>query len=130
MRARHWLAVIALLLTASCASPREKAYQQAVNDYKRHEADVAAYARSNVKQLVAATKTFRLKVGRWPQTLTEFDDFVSASNLPLDLTAFTDVGFAVLGDGSLQIHYDVNCSGYNNKEYQFAQTGSVNVKAK
>jgi hypothetical protein len=130
VRARHWLAVIVLFVVSGCASPREKAYQQAVRDYKRSEADVAAFARANVKQLVAATKTFRTSVGRWPQTFTEFGSFVVAHKVPLDLTAFNDVTFAALEDGSVQIHYDVNCSRFSNKQYQFTQTGIVNVKTK
>jgi hypothetical protein len=130
VRARHWLAVITVFVATGCASPREKAYQQAVRDYQRREAIAAAFARANVKQLVAATKTFRGSVGRWPQTFTEFGRFVLANNVPLDLTAFNDVAFAALGDGSLQIHYDVNCSRFSDKQYQFTQTGIVNVKAK
>jgi hypothetical protein len=130
VRARHWLAAITLLIATACASPREKAYQQAVKDYQRSEADVAAFARANVKELVAATRTFRTSVGRWPQTFTEFGRFVFANNVPLDLSAFNDVTFAALADGSVQIHYDVNCSRFSNKQYQFTQTGTVNVKAK
>jgi hypothetical protein len=129
VRARCWLAVVTVLIATACASPREKAYQQAVRDYKRNEADVASFARANVKQLVAATRTFRTSVGRWPQTYQEFGNFVVANNLTLDLTAFNDVMFAALEDGSVQIHYDVDCSRFSNKQYQFAQTGTVNVKA-
>jgi hypothetical protein len=128
--ARHWLAVITLLMATACASPREKAYQQAVRDYKRSEASAAAFARANVKQLAAATRTYRTSVGRWPQTFLEFGRFVLANNVALDLTAFDDVTFAALEDGSVQIHYDVNCSRFNTKQYQFTETGTVNVKAK
>jgi hypothetical protein len=81
-------------------------------------------------QLVAATKTFHSSVGRWPQTYQEFGSFVLSKNMPLDLAAFNDVTFAALEDGSVQIHYDVNCSRFSDKEYQFTQTGSVNAKAK
>ena len=130
MRARHWLAAITLLIATACASPREKAYQQAVRNYQRSEANAAAFARANVKQLVAATRTFRASVGRWPQTFTEFGRFVLANNVPLDLTAFNDVAFAALEDRSVQIHYDVNCSRFSDKQYQFTETGTVNVKAK
>jgi anti-sigma factor RsiW len=130
VRARRWLAVITLLMATACASPREKAYQQAVRDYNRSAANVAAFARAHMKQLVAATRTFRTMVGRWPQTFTEFGNFVLANNVPLDLTAFNDVTFAALDDGSVQIHYDVNCSRFSDKQYQFTQTGTVNVKAR
>lgn len=130
MRARRWLAAITVLIATACASPRERAYQQAVRDYKRSEANAAAFARANVKQLVAATKTFHSSVGRWPQTYQEFGSFVLSKNMPLDLAAFNDVTFAALEDGSVQIHYDVNCSRFSDKEYQFTQTGSVNAKAK
>jgi hypothetical protein len=130
VRGWHWLAVITLFVATGCASPRERAYQQAVRDYKRNEAEVAAFARTNVKQLVAATKTFRTSVGRWPQTFIDFGRFVLANNVPLDLLAFNDVTFATLEDGSVQIHYDVNCSRFINKQYQFTQTGTVNVKVK
>jgi hypothetical protein len=117
-------------MATGCASPREKAYQQAVRDYQRSEANVAAFARANVKQLVAGTRTFRTSVGRWPQTYQEFGRFVLANNVLLDLAAFNDVTFAVLEDGSVQIHYDVNCSRFTDKQYQFTQTGTVNVKSK
>ena len=130
MSARHWLATISLLVPLACASPREKAYRQAVRDYQRSEADVAAFARVNVNQLVAATKTYRSTVGRWPQTFTELGRFVLTNNVSLDLMAFNDVTFAALEDGSVQIHYDVNCSRFVNKEYQFTQTGTLNVKPK
>jgi len=130
VRARHWLAVISLLMAAACASPREKAYQQAVRDYERNEANVVAFARANVKQLVAGTKTFRSSVGRWPQTYQEFGRFVLANNVRVDLSAFNDVSFAALEDGSVQIHYDVNCSRFTDKQYQFTQTGTVNANAK
>lgn len=130
MRVRAWLAVVALLVVSACASPRENAYQQAVRDYKRNEADVVAFTQASVKQLIAATKTFYSTIHRWPQTYQEFGNFVSANNVPLDLLAFNDVTFAALEDGSVQIHYDVNCSRFNNEQYQFTQTGTVNVKAK
>lgn len=130
MSARRWIGVVSLLIATACASPREKAYQQAVNDYKRKEADVAAFARANVKQLIAATRTYRISVGHWPQTFTEFGSFVLANNVSLDLTAFDDVTFAALEDGTVQIHYDVNCARFSNKQYQFTQTGTVNVKSK
>ncbi len=130
MHARRWLAVVTLLIVTACASPREKAYQSAVREYKRSEANVAAFARANVKQLAATTRTFRASVGRWPQTYQEFGSFVLANSVPLDLTAFNDVQFAALEDGSVQIHYDVNCSRFSNQQYQFTQTGTVNVKAK
>jgi hypothetical protein len=130
MRARRWLAVVTVLVASACASPRDKAYQEALKDYKRSETDVVAFTQANVKQLIAATKTFHSTVRRWPQTYQEFGNFVSANNVPLDLLAFNDVTFAVLEDGSVQIHYDVNCSRFSNEQYQFTQTGTVNVKAK
>ncbi|MGD1020246.1 MAG: hypothetical protein ABSA12_13120 [Verrucomicrobiia bacterium] len=130
MQARRWLAVVPLLIVTACASPAEKAYQTAIRDYQRSEANVATFARANVKQLVAATRTFRTSVGRWPWTYQEFGSFVLANSVPLDLTAFNDVQFAALEDGSVQIHYDVNCSRFSDKQYQFAQTGIANVKAR
>ena len=130
MRAKPSLVALLLLMVVACASPREKAYQQAVKDYKRNEADVAAFARANVKQLVAAIRTYHSTVGRWPQTYREFGGFVVAHSVPLDLTAFNDITFAALEDGSVQIRYDANCSRFSNKQYQFTQTGTVNVKAR
>ncbi|MGD0060151.1 MAG: hypothetical protein ABSD58_12115 [Verrucomicrobiia bacterium] len=129
MRAKPWLAVVTLLMASACASPREKAYQQAVTDYKRSEADAAAFASANVKQLVSATQSFYSILRRWPRTFEEFGRFVTDTREPLDLTAFNDVMFAALEDGSVQIHYDVNCSRFSGKQYQFAETGTVNVKA-
>jgi len=117
-----------LLLAIACASPREKAYQAAVRDYNRSQAEVVAFTQANVKQLILATKTFRSKVGRWPETYQELGDYTAANNLPLDLTAFSDVTFATLGDGSLQVYYDVNCSRFSTTQYQFVQTGTVTLK--
>ena len=122
--------VFTLLLLASCASPREKAYQAAVRDYQHSEREVAAYARAEVKQLVTATRVFHATVGRWPQTFMEFGRWVTDTSQPLDLLAFNDLTFAALNDGSVQIHYDVNCSRFDTTQYQFTQTGSVNVKPK
>ena len=130
MGAKYWLAALTVLVITACASPQEKAYQQAVANYKRGEASAAAFARANVKQLVVATRTYRASVGRWPQTFTEFGRFVLAKNVPLDLTAFNDVTFAALEDGSVQIHYDVNCSRFSDKQYQFNESSVLNVKAK
>lgn len=121
------LFALLLLLVASCASPREKTYQTAVRDYQRSERKVAAYARTEVKQLVTATRVFHATVGRWPQTFMEFGRWVTDTSQPLDLLAFDDVTFAALNDGSVQIHYDVNCSRFNSNQYQFVQTGTINV---
>ena len=76
--------VFTLLLLASCASPREKAYQAAVRDYQHSEREVAAYARAEVKQLVTATRVFHATVGRWPQTFMEFGRWVTDTSQPLD----------------------------------------------
>lgn len=119
-----------LLLVTACASPREKAYQAAVRDYNRSQTEVVAFTQANVKQLIAATKTFRSSVGRWPQTYQEFGNYAAANNLPLALTAFNNVTFAAMGDGSLQVHYDVNCTRFNHQQYQFVQTGTVTLKAR
>src|ERR1700693_326774 len=119
---------MALCLVA-CASPREKIYRSALNDYKRRNAVVVDFARAKVQQLVAATKTFQTSVGRWPQTLKEMAEFTSANGVPLDPTDFNDVSFASLEDGSAQIRYDINCSHFNTPQYSFTQTGTVNVKA-
>ena len=129
VHAKYFWLVGSLLLNMACASPQEKAYQAAVRDYNRSQAEVVAFTQANVRQLITATKTFRSRVGRWPETYQEFGNYAVANNLPIDLTAFNDVAFAVLGDGNLQIHYDVNCSRFSTKQYQFVQTGTVNLKA-
>jgi|SRR5579859_1669358 len=121
---------LSLLIVTACASPRERAYNAALDDYKRANAEVADFARANVKQLVAATKAFHSSTGRWPQAFAELIDFGLSNKLPLDALAFNDATFAALGDGTVQVHYDVNCVRFNNAQYQFTQTGSVNVKAK
>jgi hypothetical protein len=121
---------VLLLIVAACASPRERAYNAAVDDYKRADAVVVDFARANVKQLVAATKAFHASVGHWPQTFAELIDFALGNKVPLDAMAFTDATFAALADGSVQVHYDVNCIRFSTAQYQFTQTGSVNVKAK
>ena len=130
MRGKLLLAGLSLLMVGACASPRERAYQVAVNDYKRNQADVAEYTRANVKQLVAATKAYRGSVDRWPRTLAEVSDFAFDKHMPFDFPAFNEVTFAVLDDGSVQAHYDVNCDRFKHGQYEFSQAGSVNVKAK
>jgi hypothetical protein len=127
---KHFLLVLSLLITFACASPQQKAYQAAVRDYNRSQANVVAFTQANVKQLITATKAFRSKVGRWPETYQDFGNYAVANNLPLDLTAFNDVTFAVLGDGNLRVHYDVNCSRFSTRQYQFVQTGIVTLKAR
>jgi len=114
----------------ACASPREKVYRSAFNDYKHKNAVVVDFARAKVKQLVTATKTFQSSVGHWPQTLKELAEFAFAKGVPFDPIDFKDVTFATLKDGSVQVRYDVNCSSFNTPQYSFTQTGTVNVKAK
>jgi hypothetical protein len=121
--------LLALNLIA-CASPREKAYQSAVNDYKLKNTVVVDFARLKVKQLVTATKAFQTAVGHWPRTLTELAEFTFGNRLPFDPTDFNDVAFAALEDGSVQVRYDINCARFNNPQYSFTQTGTVNVKTK
>ncbi len=129
MRARLVLVGLLALNLVACSSPREKVYQSALNDYKHKNAAVVDFARAKVKQLVAATKAFHVSTGHWPRTLTELAEFVFANNMLLDPTDFNDVTFAVLDDGSVQVHYDVNCARFNNNpQYSFTQTGTVNVK--
>ena len=130
MRAKLLLAGLSLLIVAACASPRERAYNAVVNDYKRKQADVTEYTRANVKELVAATKAYRAKVGRWPGTLAELSDFAFDNHMALDFPAFNEVTFAALDDGSVQVHYEVNCDRFKHGPYQFSQAGSANVKAK
>ena len=129
MRCR-FVAIAILLLIAGCASPREKAFKAALNDYKRANQTTVEFARAQVKQLVTATQAFHSAVGRWPQTFDELVPFAAQNKLALDLFAFNDVTFAALSDDSLQIHYDVNCARFNTPQYKFTQSGSVNVKAK
>ena len=130
MRAKLLLAGLSVLMVVACATPQERAYETAVNDYKRQQAYVAEYTRANVKQLVGATKTFHVSVGRWPRTLIELSDFALDNHVPLTYPAFNEVTFAVLDDGSVQVHYEVNCDRFKHGQYEFSQTGSVNVKAK
>jgi hypothetical protein len=130
MRARQLLVGLLALNLVACASPREKAYRSAVNDYKQKNAVVVDYARAKIKQLVTATKTFQASVGHWPQTLKELAVFSFANGVALDPTDFNDVTFATLDDGSVQVRYDINCSRFNTPQYSFTQTGTVNVKVK
>ena len=130
MREKLLLAGLSLLMVAACATPRERAYQAVVNDYKRKQADVTDYMRAEVKQLVAATKAYRASVGRWPRTLIELSDFAFDKHVPLDFSAFNEVTFAVLDDGGVQVHYEVNCDRFIHGQYEFSQAGSVNVKSR
>ncbi len=130
MRARLvFIGLLALNLIA-CASPREKAYRSALNDYKQKNAVVADFARAKVKQLVTAAKAFQASAGHWPRTFQGLAGFTFANNVPFDPVDFNDVTFAALEDGSVQVHYHINCSRFNNPQYSFTQTGTVNVKAK
>ena len=124
------LAGVLVLIVGACATPRERAYQAAVNGYKLEQADVTEYTRAEVKQLVAATKAYRAKVGSWPRTLAEVNDFAVDNHGRLDFSAFNEATFAGLDDGSVQVHYEVNCDRFRHGEYQFSQAGSVNVKAR
>jgi hypothetical protein len=128
--ARLVLVILVTLNLVSCASPREKTYQSALNDYNHKNAVVVDYARGKVKQLVTATKAYQASAGYWPQTFTELVGFVFANNVPLDPTDFNDVAFAMLNDGTVQVRYDINCSRFNTSQYSFTQTGAVNVKVK
>jgi hypothetical protein len=128
MRVKSFSLGLLLLALAACASPREKAYQQAVSDYKHNEAEVIAYAKAQEQQLISTTQYFHTVARRWPRTFQEFGRFVNDTRDPLDLTAFNDLTFATLRDRSVQIHYDINCSRFNSKEHQFTQSGTVNVK--
>jgi hypothetical protein len=130
VRARLVLVSLLALNLVACASPREKAYQSAVNDYNRKNKVVVDFARGKVKQLVTATQAFHVSVGRWPQTLNELAGFVFANNVPLDPIDFNDVTFATIDDGSVQVRYDINCARFNTSQYSFTQTGTVNVKPK
>ena len=129
MRPRLLLAGLLALNLIACASPRERAYQSSVSEYKRQNAVVVDYARGKVKQLVAATKAYRASAGYWPQLFNELVGFVLANNVPLDPDDFNNVTFATLDDGTVQIHYDINCSRFNTPQYSFTQTGTVNLKA-
>lgn len=130
MRTRLVLVCLLALNLVACASPREKAYRSALNDYKRKNAVVADFARIKVKQLVTATKAFQKSAAHWPQTFKELADFTFNSGLPFDPIDFNDITFAALEDGSIQVHYDINCARFNDPQYSFAQTGTVNVKTK
>jgi hypothetical protein len=130
VRGRLVLVGLLALNLIACASPREKAYRSAVNDYKRTNAVVADFARAKVKQLVTATMAFQTSVGHWPQTLTELAGFPFGNRVPFDPTDFNDVTFAGLEDRSVQIRYDINCSRFKTPQYSFTQTGAVNVKAR
>ncbi len=130
MRARLVLVGLLALNLVACASPRDRAYQESLNEYQRKNEVVVDYARGKVKQLIAATKAYQASNGYWPQLFNELVGFVFANNVPLDPTDFNNVTFATLQDGSVQVGYDINCSGFNTSQYSFTQTGTVNVKAK
>ena len=122
------VALVILLFTVGCASPREKAYKHALKDYQNRNQATVEFAHAQAKQLVAAARSFHSAVNRWPQTLSELASFAVQSRLAFDPLAFNDVTFAELPDGSLQIHYDVNCSSFDTPQYKFSQSGSINVK--
>ena len=130
MRCTRPLTAAVLLMATACASPQERAYKEAVKDYKRSQAAAAEYTRVNVGQLIAATKTYRASQGRWPRTLIELSDFAFDNHLPFDFPAFNEVTFAALDDGSLQVHYDMNCERFSQGHSAVSQTGSVNVRTK
>ena len=122
------IAVIALALIVGCASPRERAYKLALQDYQRGNQATVEFARAQARQLVAAAKSFRSTMNRWPQTFNELASFAIQNRLSFDPYSFNDTMFAELPDGSLQIHYTVNCSRFDTPQYKFSQSGSVNVK--
>jgi len=124
------LVIAALVFAGACASPREKVLKAALNDYQRTNHAAVAFARAQVKQLVAATLSFRSSLGRWPQTFNELVEFAMPNRLALDPLAFNDVTFAALPDGTVQLHYDVSCARFDTPQYKFTQSGSVNVKTK
>jgi len=130
VRTRFVLVGLLTLNLVACASPREKAYQSALNEYKHKNAAVVDFARAKVKQLVTATRAFQISVSHWPRTFKELAEFAFANSVSLDPADFNDVTFALLDDGSVQVHYDINCSRFNTSQYSFTQTGTVNVKAK
>jgi hypothetical protein len=119
-----------LVLVAGCASPREKAFKAALKDYKRANQATVEFARAQIKQLIATMQAFRSAFDRWPQTFNELVGFALQNKLALDVFAFNDATFAALPDGSVQVHYDVNCARFDTPQYKFTQTGSVNVKAR
>jgi hypothetical protein len=119
-----------ILNLAACASPREKAYQSALKDYKCQNAAVVDFAHEKVKQLVTATKKFQTSVGHWPQTFKELAEFTFANNMPFDPIDFNDITFAALENGSVQVHYDINCSRFSDPQHSFTQAGTLNVKVK
>ena len=112
----------------ACASPRERELKAALQDYQRANQATVVFARTQVKQLVAATQAFRAAVARWPRSFEELAQFAQGTNRALDPLAFNDAVFATLPDGSVQVHYDVNCARFDTPQYKFTQTGSVNVK--
>lgn len=124
------VALVILLFAAGCASPREKAYKRAMNDYQRTSQATVEFARAHAKQLVAAAQSFHSTANRWPETFNELALFAVQNRLAFDPLAFNDVTFAELADGSLQIHYDVNCARFDTPQCKFSQSGSVNVKVK
>ena len=130
IKVRATVVALILLLVASCASPRERALKAALNDYKRANQASVQFARTHVKQLVAATQMFHAARERWPQTFEELVQFALQSQLSFDPLAFDDVTFAALPDGSVQVRYDVNCSRFDRPPYKVTQSGSVNVKGK
>ena len=129
MRGR-FVALVILLFVASCASPREKAYRRALKDYQHRNQATVEFAHAQAKQLVATAQAFHSAVNRWPQTFDELALFAVQNRLAFDPYAFNDVTLAELSDGTLQIHYDVNCARFDTPEYKFSQSGAVNVKAK
>lgn len=126
-RTLGWLLALTLL-TICCASPQQRAMKLALRDYRRAGAASAAYARQQLNRLAAAAKAFHATHNRWPATLMELGRFAALHGLDFDPFAFNAVTLAVLPDGSLQAHYDVNCSAYDTPQYKFAQTGSINIR--
>ncbi len=62
MRARSVLVGLLTLSLLGCASPQEKAYRNAVNEYKHASAAAVNFTQAQVKQLVATTKTFQASI--------------------------------------------------------------------
>ena len=117
------------LCVFGCASPQEKAYRAELKDYQRNHQAAIEFARTQTKQLVAASRSFHDSFHRWPKTFDELASFAVQNRLAFDPYAFNDLTLAELTDGSLQIHYDVNCSRFAAPQEPLSQSGSVNVKA-
>jgi hypothetical protein len=121
------LALLAALLLAGCASPREKAMKRTMKDYREASAECSRNSRAQVASLIAAARAFYAEYHRWPYRLSETARFGAIQNPPLDELTFNQTTFASMSDGSLEIQYEINCSRFDPAHPNLIQRNKVRV---